>query len=61
MTDFEYERLNRYVEDAEQWLGVIRRILLYPETTSQAAAAAMAGAAMELVYGIRQQIMIDKN
>jgi len=61
MTDFELDRLNRYIDDAQHWLLVISEILSYPETTSQAAAASMARAAIELVAGVHQQILLDSN
>lgn len=60
MTDFEKERLNRYIADAGQWLTTIQTILQYPETPAQAAAASMTRAAGELVRGIKQQISIDE-
>lgn len=59
MTDFERERLNRYTQDASQWLTTVQTILQYPETPAQAAALTMTRAALELVSGIKQQIMID--
>lgn len=60
MTTFEQERLNRYIQDANQWLLVIADMLRHPETPQQAAAAYMARAAIELVSGIQQQINLDK-
>ena len=59
MTDFERERLNRYIADANQWLTTIQAILMTPETPQQAAAASMTRDAIELVGGIRQQMIID--
>lgn len=59
MTDFERNRLNRYIQDAKQWLLVIADMLRYPETPQQAAAASITRAAVELVEGIQQQMMID--
>ena len=59
MTDFERERLNHYIADATQWLTTVQAILSTPETPAQAAAASMTRAAIELVAGIRQQMMID--
>ncbi|CVK18771.1 hypothetical protein [Sporomusa sphaeroides] len=61
MTDFERDRLNRYIQDAEKWLLVIAEGLRYPETPAQAAAASMTRAAIELVAGVRQQMIIDSN
>ena len=60
MTDFERERLTRYVADAGQWLTTVQTILQYPETPTQAAALSMTRAAIELVAGIKQQVMLDK-
>ncbi|CVK17535.1 hypothetical protein [Sporomusa sphaeroides] len=60
MTDFEKERLNRYITDAGQWLTTIQSILQYPKTPAQAAALTLTWAASELVRGIKQQILIDK-
>jgi len=48
-----------YIKDAEQWLLTIAEGLRYAETPAQVAAATLARAAVELVAGIRQQIMID--
>ncbi|SDE24321.1 hypothetical protein [Sporomusa acidovorans] len=59
MTDFKRERLNWYIGDAEQFLTTIQKILQYPETPAQAAAASMTRAAIELVAGIKQQMKID--
>ena len=59
MTDFERERLNRYIADVEKSLMVVAGGLWYPETPAQAAASTLARAAVELVAGIRQQMMID--
>lgn len=59
MTDFDKERLQRYVQDANKWLLVIIDGLRYPENSQQATALAMARAASELTEGIRQQISID--
>lgn len=59
MTDFERDRLNRYIADANQWLLVIADGLRYPETPQQAAAASMTRAAIELVAGVKQQMSID--
>lgn len=59
MTDFDRERLNRYIQDASQWLTTVQTILQYPETPAQAAALTMTRAALELVHGIKQQITID--
>ena len=61
MTDFERNRLNRYIGDAEQWLVNIQKILFQAETPAQGAAATLTRAALELVAGIRQQMMIDGN
>lgn len=61
MTDFERERLNRYLEDGNHWLTVVHGILMFPKTPAQAAAATLARAALELVAGIRQQMMVDDN
>ncbi len=60
MTTFEQERLDRYIQDANQWLLVIADMLRLPETPQQAAASSMARAAIELVSGIKQQINLDK-
>ncbi|CVK19190.1 hypothetical protein [Sporomusa sphaeroides] len=60
MTTFEQERLDRYIQDANQWLLVIADMLRLPETSNQAAAASMARAAIELVSGIKQQMNLDK-
>ncbi len=59
MTNFERDRLNRYIADANQWLTTVQAILTTPETPAQAAAASMTRAAIELVAGIRQQMTID--
>lgn len=59
MTNFERDRLNRYIADAEKWLLVIADGLRYPETPAQAAASTLARAAVELTAGIRQQMLID--
>ena len=59
MTDFERNRLLTYTKDAEQWLLTVVEGLRYAETPAQVAAATLARAALELVAGIRQQIMID--
>ena len=60
MMPFEHARLNRYVDDANQWLSVIAEMLRYAETPQEAAAAHMARAAIELVAGIKQQINLDE-
>jgi hypothetical protein len=60
MTSFEHERLQRYNEDAGQWLATIQMILQYPATPQQAAALSMCRAASELVIVIKQQIEIDQ-
>ena len=60
MMPFEHARLNRYVDDANQWLAVIAEMLRYAETPQEAAAAQMARAAIELVAGIKQQINLDE-
>lgn len=60
MTNFEQERLNRYIQDANQWLLVIADMLRYAETPQKAAAASMVRAVLELVNGIKQQINLDK-
>ena len=59
MTTFDHERLTRYIQDANQWLTTVQTILQYPETPAQAAALSMTRAAIELVAGIKQQVMID--
>lgn len=59
MTDFDRDRLNRYITDAERWLLVIADGLRYPETPQQAAAASMTRAAVELIAGVKQQMVID--
>jgi hypothetical protein len=56
-----HDRLNRYIQDANQWLTTVQTILQYPETPAQAAAASMTRAALELVHGIKQQMSIDDN
>lgn len=59
MTQFERERLQRYTEDAGRWLAVMQEILRYPETPEQAAALSMTRAAVELVAGVKQQMVLD--
>lgn len=61
MTDFEQHRLNRYIDDTQHRLLIIRQILRYPLTANQEAADTMARAAVALVDAIRQQIMIDSS
>ena len=61
MTDFDRDRLNRYIQDAEKWLLVIADGLRYPETPAQATAGSMARVAIELVAGVKQQMAIDSN
>lgn len=60
MTDFERNRLNRYIADSNQWLTTVQAMLTTPETPAQAAAASMTRAAIELVAGIRQQMASDE-
>lgn len=60
MNAFERDRLARVSEDAERWLLEIKRMLTYPETVEQDAAAIMARAALELAKGIRKLLERDK-
>lgn len=56
MTNFEKQRLNRYITDAGGWLTQIEKLLFTADTSSQAAAGDFMRVARESVRAAKKQL-----
>jgi hypothetical protein len=59
MTDYDRQRLSRYVTDAGDWLTQIEKLLFDADTPAKAAAGDFIRVARESVRAAKRQLMID--